>query len=170
MSNTESDERGAQDFEIACPVEEEREVVAQVNAERASRGLAALELDVRLGAAAIRHSEDMAGGCFLSHTGSDGSEPGQRISQAKYASSTWGENVAYGHANASGVVKAWLASPDHRANILNPSFHHIGVGHVPEGPHFWTQVFAAGEARAVSCEDPPRGGERATGRAAGAMR
>ena len=83
---------GAQDFDLACPTDEELRVVELINDERAARGLDPLALDLRLGAAALRHSEDMADGCFLSHTGSDGSSPGTRIAEAGY--SPWSGEVA----------------------------------------------------------------------------
>ncbi|MPN28838.1 hypothetical protein SDC9_176283 [bioreactor metagenome] len=51
-----------------------------------------------------------------------------------------GENIAMGYSSAAAVVEGWMNSPGHRANILNASFTHIGVGYYAEG-HYWTQMF-----------------------------
>ena len=51
-----------------------------------------------------------------------------------------GENIAKGYASPQTVVNAWMNSPGHRANILNASYTHIGVGYVSAGNH-WTQMF-----------------------------
>ena len=57
----------------------------------------------------------------------------------KYRSA--GENIAMGQRTPSEVVQAWMNSPGHRANILDPSFTRVGVGYVREG-NYWTQMFA----------------------------
>ena len=51
-----------------------------------------------------------------------------------------GENIAKGYATPEAVVKGWMNSPGHRANRLNKSFTHIGVGYVENG-NYWTQMF-----------------------------
>jgi uncharacterized protein YkwD len=53
---------------------------------------------------------------------------------------TAGENIAMGQRTPEEVVKAWMDSPGHRANILNNTYTHIGVGYV-EGKNVWTQMF-----------------------------
>jgi len=139
----------------ACPSSFEQQVVDLVNLERAKKKLSPLAHDERLMDAARRHSTDMADGNFLDHTGSDGSNAGQRIDDTGYDWHTWGENIAYGYPNPARVVDAWMNSSGHRANILNPNFVHIGVGHVDDGVDFWTQDFAAGDTLLASCEEPP---------------
>jgi uncharacterized protein YkwD len=139
----------------ACPSSFEEQVVALVNVERVARKLAPLAHDERLLRAARRHASDMAAGNFLDHTGSDGSNAGQRIDDADYDWFTWGENIAFGYPNPASVVAAWMNSSGHRANILNPSFVHIGVGHVDDGADFWSQAFAAGDTLLASCAEPP---------------
>lgn len=52
-----------------------------------------------------------------------------------------GENIAYGYTGAGAVVKGWMASAGHRANILDARYTHIGVGYAAKG-NFWVQVFA----------------------------
>ncbi|WP_246610365.1 CAP domain-containing protein [Nonomuraea rhizosphaerae] len=121
----------------------EDQVVTLVNKARASKDCRPLTHDPKLHAAAERHSADMAARDYFSHTSKDGRSPGDRISAAGFAPvSTWGENIAMGQPSAAAVVRAWLNSPGHRANILNCSFTHIGVGRSTKGP-YWTQDFAA---------------------------
>ena len=58
---------------------------------------------------------------------------------------TAGENIAKGYSTPERVVDAWMNSPGHRANILNPSYTMIGVGYVYDpyttDANYWTQVF-----------------------------
>ncbi|WP_316763985.1 CAP domain-containing protein [Streptomyces herbicida] len=115
-------------------------VVQLVNAERAKVGCSALTLNATLSKAAQAHSDDMAAHQNMSHTGSDGSSPGDRITRAGYAWSAYGENVAYGYSTPEQVMAGWMASPGHKANILNCSFKEIGVG-LAQPNSFWTQDF-----------------------------
>jgi uncharacterized protein YkwD len=122
-------------------------VFTLLNQERTSRGIPALVNNNQLHNAAIRHSQDMACNNFVSHTGSDNSDPGDRITAAGYDYSTWGENVAAGYTSPSSVVDAWMDSTGHRANILNPNFTEIGIGYVyssaSDYDHYWTTDFGA---------------------------
>ncbi|GAB7058922.1 CAP domain-containing protein [Streptomyces mexicanus] len=117
-------------------------VVELVNAERGKVGCSPLTLNTELTEAAQAHSEDMAAHRTMSHTGSDGSSPGERITRAGYAWSSYGENVAYGYATPEQVMAGWMNSPGHRANILDCDFKEIGVGHAQPGD-YWTQDFGA---------------------------
>ncbi|MGW4508532.1 CAP domain-containing protein [Streptomyces sp. NPDC004436] len=118
------------------------EVLALVNQERAAAGCQALTLNAKLTKAAQDHSADMASHSNMSHTGSDGSDPGQRITRAGYTWSTYGENVAYGYGSAKAVMDGWMNSPGHRQNILNCSFKEIGIG-LAQPNNYWTQAFGA---------------------------
>ncbi|WP_208007582.1 CAP domain-containing protein [Labedella endophytica] len=53
-----------------------------------------------------------------------------------------GENIAYGYTSPGTMVKAWMGSSGHRANILDARYTHIGVGYNAKG-HYWVQLFAA---------------------------
>ncbi|MFI1538244.1 CAP domain-containing protein [Streptomyces anandii] len=117
-------------------------IVQLVNAERAKVGCSPLTLNADLSKAAQAHSDDMAAHQNMSHTGSDGSSPGDRITSAGYTWSSYGENVAYGYSTAEQVMAAWMASPGHKANILNCGFREIGVG-LAEPGDYWTQDFGA---------------------------
>jgi uncharacterized protein YkwD len=106
----------------------------------------ALTFDERLRCAARKHSKDMGVNNFFSHTGSNGSTPWQRITSAGYTPYTAAaENIAAGHATASAVVDAWMASAGHCNNIMNPNLRHLGVGYYYGGTstykHYWTQDF-----------------------------
>lgn len=117
-------------------------VVELVNAERSKVGCSALTVNEKLTKAAQAHSEDMAAHQNMSHTGSDGSAPGDRITRAGYSWQTYGENVAYGYATPEQVMAGWMSSAGHKANILNCSFKEIGVGLAQPG-NYWTQEFGA---------------------------
>jgi uncharacterized protein YkwD len=139
----------------ACPTAAEEAILRQINAARtqtrecgSTRFAAAgpLAWDCRLQQAALSHSADMAGNNFFDHSGSDGLTAGDRISAQGYVWSVWGENIAAGHDNFFATLNAWLDSPGHCANIMDPNFTDVGVGDVSDpGSDFgiyWTQVFA----------------------------
>lgn len=115
-------------------------VLALVNKERATAGCSALTVNEKLTKAAQDHSADMAAHSNMSHTGSDGSDPGQRITRAGYTWRTYGENVAYGYSTPEKVMEGWMNSPGHRQNILNCSFKEIGIG-LAQPNRYWTQSF-----------------------------
>lgn len=99
----------------------------------------ALKLESRLVAAAADHSQDMLAMRRLTHTGSDGSSPGQRIARTGYEAATWGENAAVGYPDAPAVMAGWLGSAGHCRNLMNSAFTEFGAG---RAENYWTQVFA----------------------------
>jgi uncharacterized protein YkwD len=120
------------------------QVFSLTNAERAKNGCAALRLDQSLASAAQKYSADMARTGVFSHTGTDGSDPGDRMRAAGYDTSRgWAENIAWGQSSPSAVMTAWMGSPGHRANILNCSLRALGVGAArnSSGRIYWTQDF-----------------------------
>ncbi|HBX70805.1 MAG TPA: CAP domain-containing protein [Chloroflexi bacterium] len=129
----------------------EERVVELTNQEREANGCSPVTMEPRLQAAAEGHSADMALNDFFSHTGSNGSSPWDRIHAQGYSYSRAGENIAAGYSTPESVVTGWMNSDGHRANILNCSFVHIGVGYyyLQNDPgsvryrHYWTQVFAS---------------------------
>jgi uncharacterized protein YkwD len=80
----------------------------------------------------------------MSHTGSDGSDMGQRITRAGYRWGSAAENVASGFTSAQSVFNGWMNSPGHRDNILSNHVH-MGVGAATggDGVMYWTQKFAS---------------------------
>ncbi len=94
-----------------------------------------------LGAAARNHSIDMARNNFMSHTGSDGASPWDRIQAAGYDFTTAAENIGAGYPTAGDMVNGWMNSPGHRANILsNECDMGVGYAYSAQGTyrHYWT--------------------------------
>ncbi|MGI5165290.1 CAP domain-containing protein [Spirillospora sp. CA-253888] len=117
-------------------------VVALTNQERAKAGCGALRTDSRLTLAARRHSADMAEHKYLDHTSRNGDSPWKRMEDAGYTGGGGAENIAQGYATPAAVVKGWMESPGHRANILNCKLRAIGVGMAKgSGGPWWTQNF-----------------------------
>lgn len=122
-----------------CPAKMLRAVVASCNIARRRAHLRALVGDVRLARAARRRAATMAAENRLSHAG------WERTVRAEFdTAGIIGENIAYNYPTAAAVTRNWLASPAHRANILQASFRRIGVGCAVDGngQHWWTQEFA----------------------------
>lgn len=124
----------------------EAEVARLVNAYRAQNGRNELNVDNRLNLAAEGHSEDMVSNNFFSHTGSDGSKVGARVSDEGYDWRGVGENIAAGQTTPQKVFDAWKASSGHNANMLNASWQDMGIGYVENDAsrydHYWTLDFA----------------------------
>jgi uncharacterized protein YkwD len=108
---------------------------ATLNAERAGKGLAAVAEQAQLTRASADYSALMVSKQFFAHVSPDGSELTDRLTDAGYLGSpgAWlvGENIAWGEsylATPGAIVKAWMNSPPHRANILNGDYTDIGLG------------------------------------------
>ncbi|MDB5246862.1 MAG: Cysteine-rich secretory protein family [Segetibacter sp.] len=89
--------------------------------------------------AAKEHSDDMNNNNYFSHTGKDGTSPGDRISKYNYRWSTYAENIAKGYPTEQSVMEGWIKSPGHCANIMNGRFKEMGVA---KSGDYWTQEFA----------------------------
>ncbi len=101
----------------------EASLLRAINVVRASHGLARLRLDYRLERVARAHSVDMLRRQYFAHGAFSA-----RVNASGAPGPLFGENLAYGPVSSSWVVNAWLASPEHRANLLRPGFHRIGIG------------------------------------------
>ena len=117
----------------------EREVVRLVNAERRKNGLSELKYNWQLSRVARYKSEDMRDKGYFSHTSPTYGTPYQMMRSFGISYRTAGENIAKGQTSPEAVVRAWMSSSGHRANILNPSFNEIGVGFA--SGNYWTQMF-----------------------------
>jgi uncharacterized protein YkwD len=100
-----------------------------------------LRLNGRLSRAAVRHARDMVRRRYFSHFSPSGSSFLQRIKRTGYLSRVraWsaGENIAWGSgglATPRSIVRAWMRSPGHKANILNRRFREIGLGIARRSP------------------------------------
>ncbi len=123
----------------------EQAVLDLVNVERQNAGCGPVEGEYYLRTAAFLHSKDMADNGYFSHTGQNGSRFWERASAAGYEGFAAGENIAAGYRTPESVMNGWMNSSGHRANILNCSHTHLGVGYYygdgsPYGA-YWTQVF-----------------------------
>ena len=94
----------------------------------------------KLGKAGYDHSVDMETNNYFSHTGLDGSNPGQRITAAGYVWQSYGENIASGYTSEQAVMNGWLNSEGHCKNIMNADFKDMGVG---RDGNYWTQDFGS---------------------------
>ncbi|OLT30785.1 hypothetical protein BJF79_09295 [Actinomadura sp. CNU-125] len=119
------------------------QVVALVNDARADNGCEPVRSNAKLAQAAQGHSADMAARGYFDHTAPDGDGPGDRITAAGYRWTAYGENIAKGQSSPESVMRSWMNSPGHRANILNCKFDEIGVGVVKAGGPYWTQAFGS---------------------------
>lgn len=107
-----------------------------VNRVRDHYGLAPLDENTPLRRSATGHSNDMVEHGYLSHGGPAGSTVGSRVTQAGYLARVnayfIGENIGGGvgreRGSALAVFRAWMHSPPHRENILDPEFHDLGIG------------------------------------------
>lgn len=120
------------------------ELIAGINAQRANKGLSALARSTQLTEAAQKQACDNARRNKISHTGSDGSKIGARISRTGYDWSDANENVGYGYKDPGAMLKGWMASDGHRRNILARGTQDIGVGMAigSDGNQYWAMVSA----------------------------
>ena len=117
-------------------------VLANVNQVRRAHGLRSLRPSARLSAAAAQHSREMAARGYFQHASFDGSAFWQRIQRfyRRGGYRTWsvGENLLWSSPDVDGAraVQMWLASPEHRANLLSRSWREIGLSavHVTSAP------------------------------------
>lgn len=126
-------------------------MLEMTNRERGQAGLGRLTVSSELAIAAQKHAEDMARSGEVSHTGSDGSTMGDRITASGYAIRRAGENI-YMQAprnRAERVVPGWMNSQGHRDNLLNGQFTEVGFGYAQgNGRHYYVQVLGTPMAQA----------------------
>jgi|SRR6185295_2371816 len=113
---------------LAVPEQVRAEMLARANAERAAAGLPPLALDPRLNAAAQSHAEDMLLRSYYSHVSPDGDGPAERVRRSGYQARLVAENIARGPFSVNEAMDNWLASQQHRRNLLYPGFTNLGVG------------------------------------------
>ena len=98
------------------------------NVRAQSNGAGAVVHNAQLDAAAQAHAQDMLDNDYFSHTGLNGSSPGDRATLAGYDWRTYGENIAAGYQTEAGVMDGWTNSEGHHANNINPIFTEFGLG------------------------------------------
>ncbi|MEQ1718863.1 MAG: CAP domain-containing protein [Hyphomicrobium sp.] len=118
-----------------------------VNAYRKEKGLKPLKLNPELTEAAKNHSRDLAKWDRISHYGSDGSNPWDRVKRSGYKARLAAENVGTGQIDFSEVMKGWKDSPGHNKNLLLGDAEHMGIALVQdpksEFKSFWTLVLGS---------------------------
>lgn len=132
-------------------------VLALTNAYREQYHLPPLKLSAELTTAAQDYAKEMAEKEFMEHVGPDGTHPRDRIQRAGYPMLYCGENLAMGYSTPEQTLKAWMNSPSHRVNILNPDYDEIGLGyatgfstHYGDACAYWVQEFAT--RRSCRCD------------------
>lgn len=118
-----------------------------INAYRKQHGLKPLKLNAELSNAAKNHSRDLAKWDRISHFGSDGSNPWDRVKRTGYNAKVAAENVGTGQATIDEVMKGWKDSPGHNKNLLLADAEHMGIALVQdpktEFKTFWTLVLGS---------------------------
>jgi len=128
-----------------------------VNQVRGEHGLPALAPNADLQQSADQHNNDMVTEDYFAHNGPAGDTPLSRIQATGYLSNpndsyVIGENIAWGTLNLStpnAIVNAWVNSPDHLANILNPTYTDSGMSVSPTAP----AALAQGQQGAIYTQD-----------------
>jgi uncharacterized protein YkwD len=128
-----------------------------VNQERARNGELPLQPNAQLEQAAQGHSEEMISDDYFAHVAPSGLTPVQRVVATGYVPSsevgyTLGENIAWGTlqlSTPSAIVAAWIASPEHLANILYSPYVDTAIGVSPEAP----AALAEGQPGAVYSQE-----------------
>lgn len=116
-------------------------VIRLTNAARQQNGVALLEADSGLARAAAVRAQEISRS--FSHTRPGGGSFVSALSESGVAYRSAGENIASGQSSADEVVRAWLASPGHRANILAGRYSRIGAAAIEvNGTTYWVQLFA----------------------------
>ena len=120
----------------------ESDVLYYVNIERAAAGVQPLSYNSDLGAAAAVRAQESS--VYFAHQRPDGREVKSVLNGASY--SWFGENLAVSSVvDAQKIVRAWMGSPTHRANILNRHFTQMGLHCVQgaDGHYYWAQLLAS---------------------------
>ncbi len=115
-----------------------RDLVTRVNAHRKRIGCRPLIWDARIAAVAQRHSRNMARKGFFAHEDTDGRSPFDRLDRASIVFRKAGENLAFGQRDAPTVLRSWLDSRGHRANLEDCEYTRHGIGRYRDR---WTHLF-----------------------------
>jgi uncharacterized protein YkwD len=127
----------------------ESQVIGLVNVERRKKANCPdVKNNDKLHAAAYKHSADMANRDYFSHTTPEGVDFATRIKAEKYDWSGAAENIAAGQPTPEAVMRDWMNSSGHRANILNCGLVDLGVGVAYQTKNnrrtpYWTQDFGS---------------------------
>lgn len=137
-------------------------LLSSTNASRGSSGVAALQLNAKLTAAAQAKAQDMAARNYWSHNTPEGNPPWIFVNNQGYSYLKLGENLAAGFDNEQATINGWMASASHRENMLDPSFSEVGFGYANNenytsaggGPMTVVVAFYGKPAVPVSAQQP----------------
>lgn len=107
------------------------EVVRSTNEQRSAAGLKPLSYNERLADAARRKAANMFSENYWAHNSPSGKSPWTWFKEAGYNYVFAGENLAKDFGDTSRMMSAWMASPTHKENIVNPKYSEIGIAVVP---------------------------------------
>jgi hypothetical protein len=107
------------------------EVVRATNEQRVSAGLKPLTYNEKLADAARRKAANMFSENYWAHNSPSGKSPWVWFKEAGYNYIYAGENLAKDFGDTSRMMSAWMASPTHKENIVNPKYQEIGIAVVP---------------------------------------
>ena len=116
-----------------------------VNLERAKVGLPSLVVDAPLSKIATIKAEDLNKNEYFAHKSPTYGDPWDMAAHFGYSYRSFGENIAFGQETPEEVVKAWMNSPGHKANILNKDYTNIGAGITKnaQGRIYWVHMFSS---------------------------
>jgi hypothetical protein len=113
-------------------------LLSNTNQDRVSDHESSLSLNSELAQAAQSKANDMIASDYWAHVSPSGKTPWTFIMASGYQYSQAGENLAYGFSSSSAVINAWMASPEHRANMLKSTYSDVGFG-IAESTNFMGQ-------------------------------
>ncbi|MDO5397399.1 MAG: stalk domain-containing protein [bacterium] len=121
-----------------------QELLRLTNDIRIQNGLNPLVWDDELAEVGRVHCMDMAAREYFDHNTPEGLTPFDRMHNAGIWPVYAGENIAAGQINPADVTEAWMNSPEHRDNILNPNFTRLGAAFFRGGNLgiYWAQEFS----------------------------
>jgi len=120
------------------------EIIRQTNLKRAENGLPPLQESAKLNSSAQLKAQDMLKNQYFEHESPSGEQVADLAGEVKYEFIILGENLAMGgFRSEQALVQAWMDSPGHRENILNPQYREIGVSAINgeyNGKNVWMAV------------------------------
>ena len=119
-------------------------IIKESNLQRKNNGLASLFENAELNASALAKANDMFQNQYFEHVSPAGLDPGELVLEYGYKYIVAGENLILGNfVSERELVRSWMDSPGHRANILNNRYSEIGVAVVKgtyKGESVWMGV------------------------------
>jgi uncharacterized protein YkwD len=124
-------------------------MLARINFVRAAVGVKRLKPCPALRRSAQEYATLMSTHDYFGHVGPDGSSPGERFLREGYRWRASAENIAAGQRSVATVMAAWIDSAGHYANLVNPAYRHVGLGHASSAGgvygDYWVQDFGRGK-------------------------